>query len=290
MRPFLGTNLGVPEDAPLDGKEFLIRTPSEAMLPIIEKYNEETADEIDKQISSVKKGIPLMMLKYLCLYSPLFVLIASLNALMDGTAFREVLSNGTPIYVGTLIAFMLGLFLHHREKLRDAAEEAAEQSSTDGDREGNEIYSRVMEDMGVPSDAKELEVLYFDYKIKNGEYINKCKSDQGKVAFYNGVFSSYSDAENLYLADMDGVYAFPRSSLVALRTVEKKCELTVWLKDKSIEDEEFSAFHLKEDSEGDVHCNAYHVLEFNRDGEVWGIYFPSYEIRALEEWCGLKAE
>lgn len=289
MRPFLGTNLDATEDAPMDGKEFIVRTPSAAMMPTIEQYNKKAADEIDKQIGSIKKRLPLIMLRYLCMCAPLIVILSSFSAMMEGVTFREVLSNGRYLYLGAAIAFCIGLFLRHREKLHDAAEEEEEKKSDTADN-GKEIYRQVMADMEVPAGTKELEVLYFDYKIKNGEYINKCKSESGAVYFYNGVFDSYADAENLYLADMEGVYAFPRSSVVKLHTVEKKCELTMWLKDKDIGDEEFSDFHLKEDSEGDVHCNRYHVLEINHNGEVWGIYFPSYEIRTLEEWSGLKAE
>ena len=289
MRPFLGTNLGATEDAPMDGKEFIVRTPSAAMMPTIEEYNKKTADEIDKQISSIKKGLPLILLRYLCMYAPLFVIVSSLGTLLDGVTFSQMLSNGRYLYLGTVVVFCIGLFLRHREKLREAAEEEEEKMNDSADN-GKEIYRQVLADMEVPAGTKELEVLYFDYKIKNGEYINKSKSENGAVYFYNGVFDSYADADNLYLADMEGVYAFPRASVVKLHTVEKKCELTMWLKDKDIEDEEFSEFRLKTDAEGDVHCTRYHILEVDRNGERWGIYFPSYEIHALEEWCGLKAE
>jgi hypothetical protein len=34
----------------------------------------------------------------------------------------------------------------------------------------------------------------------------------------------------------------------------------------------------------------YHILELEKDGETYGIYFPAYELAAIESLTLLKAE
>jgi hypothetical protein len=41
---------------------------------------------------------------------------------------------------------------------------------------------------------------------------------------------------------------------------------------------------------GFVFCKEYHVLELEQNGEEWGIWFPPYELPAMEALTGLKAE
>ena len=41
--------------------------------------------------------------------------------------------------------------------------------------------------------------------------------------FSNCIFKAYSDAENLYLAGLEGTYAFPLASITAIQTIKKTC-------------------------------------------------------------------
>ena len=42
--------------------------------------------------------------------------------------------------------------------------------------------------------------------------------------------------------------------------------------------------------QGDYTYKGYHILELEINGELWGIYFPCYELMVFEEITGLKAE
>ena len=110
-----------------------------------------------------------------------------------------------------------------------------------------------------------------------------------EVSFENMNFDLFSDDENIYIADGEGKYAIPRSSLKKIHTVkERGC--VYWLKDTPCNKGIYKPYKMYEDKYGNVHFKYYHILEVEKDGELWGIYFPCYELPILEELCGLKAE
>lgn len=52
----------------------------------------------------------------------------------------------------------------------------------------------------------------------------------------------------------------------------------------------YKAYKLSEGDNGLIYCKPYYILELDRAGERWGIYFPCYELPAFERATGLTAE
>ena len=47
---------------------------------------------------------------------------------------------------------------------------------------------------------------------------------------------------------------------------------------------------MKKSAMDNVLFDTYHILEIEKDGEIYGLYFPCYELSAIEELTGLSAE
>ena len=100
----------------------------------------------------------------------------------------------------------------------------------------------------------------------------------------------FADAERLYLADVGGKFAIPRSSLRAIRTVKKRIIFTGWNKDDRPESKRYKPYKMGRNQYGCFICRWYHILELELDGEIYGVYFPPHERPAFEAATGLKAE
>ena len=143
--------------------------------------------------------------------------------------------------------------------------------------------------MKVPETSKEVDILIFFYKIKNGE-IKVCEKGMQYAKYLNPIFNVFCDQENLYLANLEGKYAFPLSSIKRVRTVKKKIVIASWNKDVSFKDDIYKPYKLTDDNYGAIHCKQYHIIEIEKDGEIFGIYFPSYELPAFKEVLGTEVD
>ena len=140
----------------------------------------------------------------------------------------------------------------------------------------------VFAELSVPTDAKEVDVLSFFYKMNDGN-IKVCEKGMQVTQYFNPIFKIFSDSEYLYLANLEGKYAFPLSSVMGIRTVKKHIRIAGWNKDIPYNKGIYKQYKLTIDNYGCIHCKSYHILELNHNGEIWGIYFPSYELPVIEE-------
>lgn len=149
--------------------------------------------------------------------------------------------------------------------------------------------SAIFDELDVPHDAQEVDVLTFFYKEKGGE-CRACEKTMQMNTHFNPIFRLFFDDENLYLANLDGKYTFPRVSLRGIRRVNKRIRLESWNKEEPCNQGRYKAYKLSEGDNGLIYCKPYYILELDRAGERWGIYFPCYELPAFERATGLTAE
>ena len=149
--------------------------------------------------------------------------------------------------------------------------------------------SAIFDELDVPPDAQEVDVLTFFYKEKGGE-CKVCEKTMQMNTHFNPIFRLFFDDENLYLANLDGKYTFPRVSLRGIRRVNKRIRLESWNKEEPCNQGRYKAYKLSEGDNGLIYCKPYYILELDRAGERWGIYFPCYELPAFERATGLTAE
>ena len=148
------------------------------------------------------------------------------------------------------------------------------------------IEKEILAELSVPDNAREVDVLSFCYKEEN----ETIKMAQKGVPLTNMSFHIFTDSENLYLADLDGKYAFPLSSIQVIQTIRKPVTVMDWNKDEPFNKGIYKQYKLTSDNIGSIHCKSYHIMELSYRGETYGIYIPSYELPIFEELTGLKAQ
>lgn len=281
MKPFLGIDLTTnKENEQLNGDEFLIARTSAALTQSLENASEKAEMVVEK----ANLPLALRVVRWICGIAAL-ILVAGI--LKSKVSFAEGYQNAPWLFwAAGICAVIWGVLtlVSKRKENTVLTEEVTTQMLSHV-----EAADAVFTELAVPTDAKEVDVLSFLYKMKDGD-IKVCEKPMQMFQYLNPVFRAYTDAENLYLADVEGKYAFPLSDLVSLKTVEKHIRLSNWNKDEDFKSDAYKPYKLTTDSYGSIHCKCYHILEVDRQGQRYGIYIPSYELPVFEELTSLKAE
>jgi hypothetical protein len=276
MKPFLGIDLTLnKKNEQFNGDEFLIQKPSVAL----SESFEASADRAEKTIEKSKLPLPLRIVQFVCGIAALLICGSILNA---DVSFAEGYHNAPELFwiagIGAVLWLILWLCGKRKaKKILDTDESTQTFSHLDG------ITSAIYKELAVPDDAKEIDILAFFYKIKDGKIKVQEKAMQ-VFQYFNPEFKIFTDEENLYLANLEGKYAFPLSSIVKIHTVKKHIRIAGWNKDEKYNKGIYKQFKLTTDNYGCIHCKQYYILEITHQGDSYGIYIPCYESATLEEY------
>lgn len=284
MKPFLGIDLTQDkENEQVNGTEFLAVKPSAALAQTLEASTEEAAETVQ----NAKVPLPFRIAQYVFG----FIALSFIGGLLKSdVSLAQGYQNAPELYwiagisaVTWLILWLWGL---RKSKTVLSADES-EQTFSHWEGTANAVFA----ELGVPDpeETAEVDVLSFFYVIKDGEIKVREKTMQ-LFQYNNLIFRLFADEEFLYLVNLEGKFAFPLSSITAIRTVKKHIRLMSWNKDVAHNKGIYKPYKLTTDNYGCIHCKQYHIVEFNHKGETWGIYIPNYELPAFEAITGLKAQ
>ena len=282
MKPFLGINLTTDKknDQP-NGSQFMVQATSSALSDALER----SMDRAEQTIETSKLPLPLRAAQFICGIAALLIASSILRA---DVSLAEGYHNAPWLYwlAGVCAVVWLVLWLWSGKKAKTVLEtDQSAHTFSHLDSVSDAVYA----ELGVPADAKEVDVLSFFYKVKDGN-LKVCEKGMQITQYFNPVFKVFADTEHLYLANLEGKYAFPLSSIVKIHTVNKRIRIESWNKEEPFNKGIYKQYKLSEDQYDCIHCKDYHILEFNHKGESWGIYFPCYELPVFEELTGLKTE
>ncbi len=275
MQPFLGIDLTTDKkNTQFNGTEFLAAKPSPALVQALAQSSEKA----EKTVEQSKLPKFFRILQGICgITAALFVG----GILKADVSLAEGYQNAPWIYLtaGICLVIWLALKLLGIQKAKTVlSEEENTQVFSHWENVANAVYA----ELSVPSDAKEVDILSFFYKVKDGN-LKVCEKGMQIAQYFNPVFKVFADSENLYFANLEGKYAFPLSAIMGIRTVKKHIRIAGWNKEEKINKGIYKQYKLTTDSYGCVHCKYYHILEINHNGELFGIYFPCYELPVFEE-------
>ena len=275
MKPFLGIDLTTDKkNEQFNGTEFLVQTPSAALANTLESSSEKA----EKTIETAKLPLLFRIIQFICGIAALLIASGILKA---DVSLAEGYHNAPWLYwsAGICAVVWLVLWLWSKQKAKTVLEtEESEQTFSHLEGTANAIYK----ELSVPDDAKDIDILSFFYKVKDGEIKVQEKGMQVSQ-YFNPEFKVFTDEENLYFANLEGKYAFPLSSIVKIHTVKKHIRIARWNKSEKLNKGIYKQYKLTTDNYGCVHCKQYHILEINYQGKSVGIYFPCYELPVLEE-------
>ena len=76
----------------------------------------------------------------------------------------------------------------------------------------------------------------------------------------------------------------------SIKTVKEKITLDSWNKEEAHDEGRYEQYKIKISDVENVTIKSYHILELEHLGELYGIYFPCYELDTFERITGLIAE
>ena len=276
MKPFWGIDLtNSRRNTELNGKEFLVATTSDALSQSLEKSAEKAEETLEK----AKSPLALRIIRYVCGVAG-GLMILSLIRSLGSITLAQAYENAPWVFwiLGICVPIWAVLTLAGKRKEKTVLEDE-ESVQILGNLEG--MHKAVFAELAVPADAKTVDILSFYYKEK-GEDLKVCEKAMQLWSHFNPEFRAYADEENLYLAGAEGKYAFPKTEIKGIRTVDKKVRMQSWNKDTDYKDSQYKEYRLARDNYGCIHCKKHCILEVERKGELYGIYFPAYELPVFE--------
>ena len=285
MKPFLGINLTENKNNnQFNGDEFLVAKPSLALAQSYERSSENANETIEKS----KLPLPLRICQWICGITALLFSAGLFRAYgQNGTSFEQAYKNAPWIFWiggGCLLVWLVLKILGSKKQKSILETEESSQSFANLEKNCDAIYS----ELSIPSDSKEVDILSFYYKEKE-DGIKVCEKAMQLSSHFNSIFNIFADSENLYIANLEGKYAFPLTSIKTIHTINKRVRLSNWNKDEQLNSDIYKPYKLVADKFGCVHCKYYHIIEVDLNGESWGIHIPCYELPIFEKLTGIKA-
>lgn len=280
MKPIFCTDITVNRNnTEINGSEFIKKSISEEKRAEMDSRARELQDIINK----AKAPGWMVTARSISGFSALIMAMNLIQVALEkgfSALFAADQIMGTMICLGAAAAWM---YLDRDGKARVRKLENDPQLKRKNDEIEIEI-AMIMHEMGVPTNAKSLDVLVFNYKTKDGE-IAPVSSAMLPSTMMNIECKAYADEDAVYIADGDSVYAFQKSEIKSLRKMDGKVNVYGWNKSDAPSDPKYAAYGVSFNKLGMVTTFSY-VVEIERDGETFGLYLPGYEADVLSDIFG----
>ena len=149
------------------------------------------------------------------------------------------------------------------------------------------MFDSIYMEMGVPIDAPDVDFFSFNYILKSAEVVPVKTGKYGQL--YNiSKLKFYSDNKKLYIASDEEVYAIDIASIKRIKKVDKPISIAVDKRQKK-RIAKFEKYNIK-GRFGTYKIESYYIMGFEHKSDLWGLYFPWYELPVIEELTGIKAQ
>ncbi len=256
----------------------------------ISQASSDALDDVSEQATDVAKKASLPVILKIIFYACGFGLLVMLRVLRElridsDTTIQQVLKDNpwTIIVVMGLgaVIWIIGFYSKRlNKKVTDSEEYAVTESRI------NNVLANVYAELGVPSEAEDVDVFFCFYKEKNGKYIVK-RSGVNPFDFVNFSNKIFIENGNLYVADTTTKYCIPDFIPTSIEKVNKRKTFPIWNKDTPHNKGEYKQYKISY-NDSVYSCKPFYILHFESYGEKWGLYFPSYELPFFEKLTGLK--
>lgn len=279
MKPFLGVNITEDKkNTAVNGEELIAQRTSQELLDTLEQAYEKGAALYEKS------SLPLIVriIQWLGGFAALMLVTGLIRA---DVTISQAYKNAPWLFwlggAGFIVWLMIFIIAAKKQKKAFSSEES-ERLETDYESVSRSVYN----ELGVPSGAKDVDILSFYYKIKDGE---PKAVEKSMTKYINDEYKIFSDGKSLIIANLECKYAIPLSSIKSIKTVKKRIIIPMWNKEEEPKKGEYKQYKLQTDDSGRVSFKHCHILEFEYGEDTWGIYIPPYELPAFEALTHLTA-
>lgn len=138
----------------------------------------------------------------------------------------------------------------------------------------------VYQELGVPRDAKDVDVICITHRWKNGKM--KIHTRGMEMSPYrNEPFKVFVRDGKLCMVNLEHRYEIGLDELKCLRSVKKPIMPTGWNKDEDLNEGFYKPYKLSVDQYRRIHMKRYGILELEHNGESWGVWLPPYELNYI---------
>lgn len=284
MKPLFGIDITTnKKNEEINGKQFVVRAIDETQMQAFERRGEALGETINR----TKLPCALRVIKTICGYLTIIVLVVLVRAAFD-IGLAKAYENAPYVFYATpaLALVWLALTLLSRKREKNVLEEEnAEAQAASLDRDVKAHY----EQLGVPADAVQVDVLMFHYKLKDGNAIPQAPGF-APTPFVALDLMAFATEDALCIADLQELHSIPKIALRRIYKVNKRISVLNWNKEEPHNKGQYKQYKMTMNNMGMVFFKPYYVLELEIDGELWGIYFPCYERESFERLTGLHTE
>ncbi|MBE6616620.1 MAG: hypothetical protein E7627_01560 [Ruminococcaceae bacterium] len=147
-----------------------------------------------------------------------------------------------------------------------------------------DLYERVKWELGFPETPVIIDVLTYEYKMKNGE---QCDDRKPGEAYFAYIGYLWIEEENLCISDENCVMSIPTASLLGYRKVDEKYAVSLWLKDEDPDSPEYAEYNIKE-IDGDFHLKTYYDIMITHKYASYVLRVPCYDFPKICSLVDLK--
>lgn len=285
MKPLFAIDLSEnKKNEALNIEQFEVQRPSLSLKAALDA----AMDEAEKTEQSSQLPGLLRAAQWLCGMGALLMITGLIRAMIgsDGVSLAQAYENAAAIFWaagGCLILWGILKYFSIRKvkKVNEAEETALLESKL------KSIPASIFQELGVPTDAPDVDVLQYRYKMKGGEVKPSMISTTGTAYMHLSV-KLYTQNDSLYFVTLDGKFGLPLSAVQVIRKIDKKIAVIGWTKDQAPNEEPYSQYNIKDVHDLTVMYKPYYELHLSFGGENWTVQFPCYELPAFEAATGLK--
>lgn len=302
MRPIFGVNRNDRKNLNDNSDIFITRRASDELLTEYETISDQVFREVEHEYDDEFRR---NRRKRMTMLLTVGAIVAAVNLILTIAfgQFNELLAEKPALiivsigYIAVFAVYMLCTRVL-RKKSADV-KEASEADASAGESNISScedepdprivaIENKIYASLGVTDAARTVDILCFDYKTVNGEPVPK--KGLKTVDFVNRGMKIFRDGDSLCLVDEECRYEFPLAGLRTVKTVRGEFLLLLWTKSISCDEGEYRPYGMRKNSLDCVLFDTYHILELEKDGEVYGLYFPCYELPVIKEIVDVSVE
>ena len=280
MRPFWGIDItrNKKNDHP-DGDPLIVASTSAAK----EAEVNQAAEQAEAMKEKAKLPLWVRIIYRGCGIVALIVLVGILRA---DVTFAQGYENAPALHWIGLICGVVAIGLFIWSKVRQSKVEKSKEFA-DTVVQAEQATATAAEELGIPSNALDVDVLAGKYKLKDGN-LKFCElSPLSGATFVNVSAWAFVENETLYLADVNHKYAIPLSEITCIRKGKKRAVFRGWNKPIPMDEPPYKECKFGVNQFGDIFSKTHYILEFRHNGETWGVYFLPYELPAISKLTGI---
>lgn len=292
MKPFLGIDITSDKSNHVrNGKEFLYKKTPAALLANFEHAKENLNNIASTALLSVPLRFILLVSGLISLVSFLWTISIFMDVFIYGLS--ALLSSKVYVLITAAVSICVSASLMYLAKKKEVRRMSADDAQIAIRKYDNQVNT-VLRFHDVGADSFAVDILSFAYKNKHGCPVPRSSA----LSLYPEVtldnlpcrVDIYND--KLILTNISESYAFDIKNIRKISTVSKRFALSSWNKKQKYDEAPYNNFYLVTSSKYPyvIFAKPYHILELEHNGEIWGIYFPCYELPTFEKLTGLKAE